>query len=86
MVNLKKYLKISYLYLYNWTFDENNQEKIQRITKNVYKGIYISSEEYFTTSEQISIQRSLNELHTENASLLFQIKILILKKYIYLVK
>ena len=86
MVNLKKYLKISYLYLYNWTFDENNQEKIQRITKNVYEDICIYSEEYFTTSEQISIQRSLNELHTENASLLFQIKILILKKYIYLVK
>ena len=68
------------MFLYNWKFDENYEEKIQRITKNVYEDIQISSEEYFTTSERISIQRSLNELYTENASLLFQINILILKK------
>ena len=68
------------MFLYNWKFDENYEEKIQRITKNVYEDIQISSEEYFTTSERISIQRSLNDLYTENASLLFQINILILKK------
>ena len=54
--------------LYNWKFEENYQEKIQQITKNVTEKIEIYSEEYFATKEQISIQQSLKELHKNNAS------------------
>ena len=58
------------MYLYNWKFDENYEEKIQRITKNVTNDIEIYTEEYFTTCERISIQQSLNELDAENVGLL----------------
>ena len=59
------------MHLYNWIFEEDDDEKIQQITKNVYEDIQIYSEEYYTTNQRISIQQSLNVLFAENASLLF---------------
>ena len=58
------------MHLYNWNFEENDFEKIQQITKNVYEDIQIYTEEYFTTSEQIFIKEKFHELYAENASLL----------------
>ena len=46
--------------LYKWKCEEKYQVNIQQVVKNFTEEIQIYTEEFFTTSERISNQQSLN--------------------------